>query len=215
MGIKNLKLDVNQDLVDRWPGSVVLDYDNVFILGETAVMIAVDRLWSPFSLFPNGNRGMPIGILHWRDAARDAARTGALQSVIAHAGLVKRQMHDGRRYLQGDDPSLADVHAAAWMLEPDARRVITEPENLIDWRDRMQAFVGAGKSPTEAPLSDLNLPQTKPTEVVLHPLNTNYGDSLFATLLAADSDLQLMRTLRGQRIMVSALDFDIRGRQEP
>lgn len=134
------------------------------------------------TLFPNGNRGMPLALAFWADAFMDAglhmavhelwdqwgkafwqdrARLfsamdfdavkrdfpGACARLRANASLVEAQLYDGRAFLQGANPGMADVQAfcAPWFAlttMPVARRILDPFPHLLAWTDRM---VGLGQ----------------------------------------------------------------------
>ncbi len=63
----------------------------------------------------------------------------------AHARMVDEQLADGRAYLLGAAPSWADIGAYfnVWMARgniPSAARLFENMTNLLDWRERMDAF---------------------------------------------------------------------------
>ncbi len=215
MGIKGQRVAVDQSLCRNLPGSAALALGDVAVVGETAVLIAVDRLWSPFSLFPNGNRGMPIGLVHWRDAAYAAVKTGATDSVLAHAQLVARQLHDGRTFLQGDAPSLADVHAAAWMLDPAAQRILGKDHRLGEWCARMRGILDGGTDVSPCDPGILAGADKEAVPVSLEPFAPAGGPAINAALIGRDSDLVRLTANGARTLIASALDFHIQGRETP
>ena len=69
--------------------------------------------------------------------------------VLAHAGLVEEQLADGRLYLQGDHPGLADASAyyVLWMVRGFVAAVnamLAPYEKVARWEERMRA-VGHGE----------------------------------------------------------------------
>lgn len=145
LGLKNIGWQRREGLAAEMASSCAIQTETVTLLGETACIIMLEDTLPANSLFPNGNRGMPMALAHWRDKIATITNNRSLK---AHAALVLRQIHDGRDYLQGPDPSLADINSAAWILETGLENDPTSPEMLTSWCKRMRAlleFKGTGK----------------------------------------------------------------------
>lgn len=117
------------------------------VVGPAAVLLFLEASVPNPSLFPNGNVGMPLALLHWRahTANIDANNNSALQ---ANAHLVTRQLMDGRPFLQGDSAGLADLVGASWIL---AKEEALSGDAILDsWMQRMKALPGSrrGGPPT-------------------------------------------------------------------
>ena len=134
------------------------------------------------TLFPNGNRGMPLALAFWADAFFDAGMHMAVHELWdlwgdkfwqdrarlfsamdfdavrrdfpdacarlrANASLVEAQLYDGRDFLQGANPGMADIQAfcVPWFTlstMPVARKILDPFPHLLAWNDRM---VGLGE----------------------------------------------------------------------
>lgn len=110
------------------------------VLGPLVLALLVEADRAEPTLFPNGNRGMPLALLTW---ARVARRTRG-KRLAAHLELVRRQLADGRDFLQGAAPGLADaasalVVGAALQTAGSAQLVAGEPV-LAAWWERITAL---------------------------------------------------------------------------
>ncbi len=77
--------------------------------GWVAALDLMEKARPEPSLFPNGNRGMPIALSFWSDHA--ATKTSENGNFSPYVELISRQIADGRRFLQGDAPGLADIES--------------------------------------------------------------------------------------------------------
>ena len=136
-------------------GHPVLQKGSTFWVSSIAAIDALEELFPEPTLFPNGNRGMPLALSWWSD---DLSEQANAEQIAAHAALIARQLADGRDFLQGPAPGLADAQAYAGLstamrnLERSAFRV--EKDQLVKaWFDRV-ALLGEGErhevSPQEA-----------------------------------------------------------------
>ena len=110
---KGIPWQRNDGLSHDHHGVSVLKIGNRIAFGETAIILALEEIIPNNSFFPNGNRGMPIALTAWRDTIAQKLDNASANFIVAQAGLVARQMHDGRSFLQGEAPSLADIISAA------------------------------------------------------------------------------------------------------
>lgn len=78
-------------------------------LGWVAGLDLLEAVKPEPGLFPNGNRGMPIALGFWSEQAAGAPVPKGIPN--PHAGLISRQLEDGRQFLQGPVPGLADVES--------------------------------------------------------------------------------------------------------
>lgn len=149
---------------------------DVYIDSQLIAVELEDRHPEP-SLFPNGNRGMPLALnfwgmaffeagLHmaihelsgqWDEAFRKdrealfstldfegvkAHFTDACVRLRAHAALIENQLADGRAFLQGAAPGLADIQAffVPWFTRPHMPVVsdlLARFPHLRAWEQRM------------------------------------------------------------------------------
>jgi glutathione S-transferase len=111
-------------------GHPVLQKGPNFWVSGLAVIDAVEELFPEPTLFPNGNRGMPLALSWWSD---DLAGQTEGDRADAHAALILRQLSDGRDFLQGPVPGLADAQAYAGLS--------------VAWCDLVSSIFLAGKDP--------------------------------------------------------------------
>lgn len=84
----------------------------------------------------------------WNSAMRDSSH--ARSQFRVHAGLLNRQLGDGRKFLTGDKAGLADIqaHAFIWMargyFSEVAGTLLDGFANVRNWEDRMSR-IGDGK----------------------------------------------------------------------
>lgn len=138
LGIKSVPWQHSEGLAKSMASSAAIQTEGVTILGEPACIILLEDTITEPSLFPNGNRGMPMALAHWRD---NISTMSDSRSLKAHAALVLRQIHDGRDYLQGPAPSLADINSAAWILETGLESDPSSPVMLTNWCKRMRGLL--------------------------------------------------------------------------
>lgn len=155
---------------------------DVYVDSQLIAVELEDRFPEP-SLFPNGNRGMPLALnawsmaffeagLHmaihelsgqWDDAFRKdrealfskldfagirAHFADACVRLRAHAALIENQLADGRAFLQGDRPGLADIQAffVPWFTRasmPITHELLAPFPHLLGWEARIDA-IGQG-----------------------------------------------------------------------
>lgn len=121
--------------------SACLQYGRHIYAGCALAILAIDRLHPEPGLFPNGNRGMPLALDVWSDVA--AARgIASAKAFAAHAALIARQLEDGRSWLQGERPGLADIEAWSF-LDMCLSTGRIPPRSLADWFARV-AELGTG-----------------------------------------------------------------------
>lgn len=95
-------------------GLPVMQYGQCFFEGSMIATLALEQLLPEHSLFPNGNNGMPLALVWWSDAFyNDISSSKGPNLLCQHCTLIARQLSDGRDYLQGAEPGLADVHSFA------------------------------------------------------------------------------------------------------
>lgn len=116
------------------PGKPVLAWKGGQADGAAAALLVTEASVPNPSLFPNGNIGMPLALLHWRSTMMntDPVETDI---ILSNAELVARQMADGRDFLQGREPGLADICSASWLIP--RRDVLPSGHPLVSWLDRM------------------------------------------------------------------------------
>ncbi len=139
-GIKNLAFTEKAGT-----SRVGIYFDGHEVLGQAACLLVLEALAPAPSLFPNGNLGMPLALLRWQETMASVAPHNT-KVLTANAELIVRQMHDGRSYLQGDSPGLADIVSASWLLPK--REALSISQQLNDWLDRMTSHVSSHSAET-------------------------------------------------------------------
>lgn len=92
----------------------IMQYGPCFFEGSMISTLALEQLQPDPSLFPNGNCGMPLALAWWSDSFYRAMCKNYDTSLLSkNCTLISRQIADGRDYLQGEKPGLADVHSFA------------------------------------------------------------------------------------------------------
>ncbi len=113
--------------------TIIISVSGVYAAGPVAALDALEA-WRPEpTLFPNGNRGMPLALVPW-----------AVQSAIggghrAAQALIDRQLADGRTFLQGGSPGLAD--AASFAALGGGQIKVSGAPLVAAWFNRMRALV--------------------------------------------------------------------------
>ncbi len=110
--LKGLKADHVQSETDSLP---VLAWEDGTVTGAAAIILYLEASITDPSLFPNGNMGMPLALLHWRDTMKSSDKSDD-SKLEANAQLITRQLADGRLFLQGSQPGLADICCASWLM---------------------------------------------------------------------------------------------------
>ena len=129
LGVKQLQFGVKQS--DR----AGIRFHNGQVLGLHACILAIEALKPKPSLFPNGNIGMPVALIHWYRSMTDK-QSASPANILANTELIMRQMQDGRPFLQGELPGLADIVSAAWLI-PQRKHLPTDHAAFV-WLDRME-----------------------------------------------------------------------------
>ena len=131
-------------------GQPILQFEHRLWVSSLAVTDAIEALCPDPTLFPNGNRGMPLALSWWSD---DFGGTTSPEQISAHAALIARQLADGRSFLQGSTPGLADVQAFAGLTAATAGKKDATPDLpdvVTAWQARMISL-GEGDPTTVTP----------------------------------------------------------------
>jgi len=143
---KQIETD-NQTLSLKWA--------DIQIMGPAAACLYLEAIIPTPSLFPNGNMGMPLALLHWWQSMIKLP-AGNEAVLIANSLLISRQMKDGRPFLQGPSPGLADISAASWCIPH--QHLFENDTSLSLWIERMQTLT-SGRPPQSpvklTPLTDI------------------------------------------------------------
>lgn len=134
-------------LVGLEDGPVLVGPDRI-TLGVISAIDLLEQQSEAVTLFPNGNRGMPLALLSW---AR-AAETGGAAAFESAVGLIDRQLADGRPFLQGDAAGLADAASFGALASADN----PPPSALVAaWQGRLKGLISpiSGNAHSPAVLS--------------------------------------------------------------
>lgn len=133
---------------------------SLFVGGQRGISLAL-AAWSDRAFFEPGaglsmglnKRGLPEAIIQDRKAFFNFMDFDVLETEIPHlttqlraqADLVDQQLADGRAYVFGDQPDLADVHAyfPVWMARanvPTAAEIFAPYRFMMAWESRMSAI---------------------------------------------------------------------------
>lgn len=150
------------------PATACLQYGRHVYVGSALGVLALDALHPEPDLFPNGNRGMPLALDIWSDVAASRGIASAT-AFAAHAALVARQLEDGRNWLQGVRPGLADIEAWSFLAVGRAagRRL---PESLAAWYARVGGL-GTGDMRPTAPEAHAALAADAPPAPAFAPMS--------------------------------------------
>lgn len=79
----------------------------------------------------------------------------AMTQFRVHASLINEQLSDGRKFLLGDHPSLADIHAFSvpWFTRaamPEVNALLADFTFLLDWEANVAALGDGGRTLIEA-----------------------------------------------------------------
>ncbi len=177
--------------------------------GWVAALDLLEQTKPEPSLFPNSNRGMPIALSFWGEHAAGGPHHAGLGN--PHADLVARQLADGRAFLQGDAPGLADIESYIAVRHISKK---DHPPLVSSWIKRMTRLKKSVSSePVEVRQAGYYLqnlePVSRPGKEVICPL----ADALPAGLKLCTQEngaLYLAFPLDGtsRRLIVSAVDLD-------
>ena len=121
--------------------------DRLLFLGVVSVVFAEIGAMVPREFIEDRQKMMPGR--DFGDLPRDAPH--AREQVRALVGLLETQMDDGRRFLLGSEPSLADAACfhPLWFLRvaPEARSLLDAFPRVRDWCERMEALGSGAGSP--------------------------------------------------------------------
>lgn len=121
LALKKLSWSLNQvkqQTLANFPGGEdglpILQFGRCFFCGSLVSTLALERLKGEPTLFPNGNCGMPLALAWWSNGFfRDVQNSPGGRLLQKYCTLISRQIADGRNFLQGHRPGLADVHSYA------------------------------------------------------------------------------------------------------
>lgn len=149
------------------------------VVGLAASAIALEALAPTPSLFPNGNIGMPLALIEWSKTKSDLSG-GATAHLTANVDLIDRQLADGRSFLQGEQPGLADVCSAAWVMP--RRQTLQVPATTLSWLDRMLALCSHAENNTQSPRIDENTHAALAASALLRISEADGEPLVFSTL---------------------------------
>jgi glutathione S-transferase len=121
-----------------------------------------------------------------RQKAQGAATLGSLR---AHLGWLEDALSDGRRFLYGDAPSLADlsVYHCVWYVRERAQlQGIADYAKLNGWADRMKGFGHGGRSELDAKAALAIAKNARPAAV--HGVVANSLDLKEGTVVSVTPD---------------------------
>ena len=161
------------------------------------------------SLFPNSNRGMPIALSFWSEHAASGPHHAGLGN--PHADLVARQLTDGRAFLQGDAPGLADIESYIAVRHTSKDN---HPPLVSSW---MKKMTGLKKSVASEPVEVRQVgyylqnlePVSRPGKEVIGPL----ADALPAGLKLYSQENSALNIAfpfdgKSKSLAISAVDLD-------
>lgn len=183
-------------LSDRMGGPILQVGASLWV-DDLAITDALEALCPDPTLFPNGNRGMPLALAWWSNDLAAAEDEG---QILAHADLIARQLTDGRDFLQGAEPGLADIHAFAG-LHGSAPQY---PGIVSAWLERMDAL-GEGERETisrKDALEDLNAGES--------PSPAEPGNPVRVTCLKSGASIEGTEISNGPGEIVVAISDNIR-----
>jgi glutathione S-transferase len=185
--------------------------DQFFRAGLKLVLGAMAQDWpEPFrrdreQLFPDIDfAGVGTEAAHWRSQYR------------AHAALLEQQLADGRAFLGGDAPGLADIHAHPFVamlrgaLPPVAAELLAGFERVAAWESRVAALGEGTRTPIEASVAHAVSRESRApdamdvdahdaqglkagVEVEIAPDDTRRGGSLGTLVIARPDRLAIRR----------------------
>lgn len=138
LGMKNIPWQRQQGMAKKYKSRCVMRFDNVVIVGESACTILIEDTVPNPSLFPNGNKGMPMALASWRDKV---ARGKGDSFFKAQALLVMRQMVGERPFLQGPHMGLADIQAGSWVLLEGIYNHVDTIDGVAEWAERLSPYL--------------------------------------------------------------------------
>lgn len=146
-------------------GHPVLQRAATFWVSGLAAIEALENLFPEPTLFPNGNRGMPLALSWWSD---DLSEQASAEQVAAHAALIARQLADRRDFLQGPAPGLADAQAyaglSAAMRNLEGSAFQAGKDQLVKaWFDRVSVLGEGERHEISAPEARAEARGSKPT----------------------------------------------------
>lgn len=123
-------------------GQPVMQIGRCFFVGSFVSIIALEQLKTAPTFFPNGNCGMPLALAWWSSEFFRVIRNNQDEGLFKkYCTIISRQIIDGRHFLQGSLPGLADIHSYAplWALKEYGRDMtILESDALLaPWYQRV------------------------------------------------------------------------------
>lgn len=174
LALKNLPWSFNRvdtQTLANFPGGKeglpILQFNRCFFVGSLVSLIALEQLKAEPTIFPNGNCGMPLALAWWSNDFFQTIKNNPDDNLLQkYCMLISRQIADGRDFLQGAQPGLADVHSYAplWALKECGRNMsVLESDPLLEpWYQRVRNIGTTGFQEVTVTPNDLllNLPAT-------------------------------------------------------
>ncbi|GEQ98476.1 hypothetical protein JCM17844_21130 [Iodidimonas gelatinilytica] len=160
-------LTENGDPFDKGEAGIYIQWGRRFFSGAQLATLALEAASPEPTLFPNGNNGMPLALGFWSAHAIRASKQNS-ETLLAHAQLLARQLADGRPFLQGTRPGLADVEG--WFFLTSCPAIRRPDAHLAAWHRRVHAL-GLGAAQTMTLTDCAAIPEEKAAQTLkLGPL---------------------------------------------
>ncbi len=142
----------------------------------------------------------------------------ARSQLRAHAGLMNEQLADGRKFLAGDQPTLADIHAFSvpWFTRaamPEINELLADFEQLLPWEERVAAIGEGTRNPIDTKQAhEIARTTTSPTTVQIEA-----GDAQGLSegqLVTVEPDDSLRGVVSGKVVIATANEIAVKHENE-
>ena len=142
----------------------------------------------------------------------------ARSQLRAHADLINNQLADGRNFLLGNKPTLADIHAFSvpWFTRstmPEVNELLNDFKYLLPWEERVADIGEGSRSPIDAKEAlKLALETQSPTLPNVDPSDSqNLTEGQIVTVAPDDS---LRGEVTGKVVIVTANEIAVKHENE-
>lgn len=138
----------------------------------------------------------------------------ARSQLRAHAALLNEQLADGRTFLGGDDPSLADIHAFAvpWFTRaamPEVNSLLADFQYLLPWEERVSAIGEGTRKPLDVSQAHA-IARSSSSTTTVNVASADARQFKAGQLVSVEPDDSRRGAVRGTVIVATASDIALK-----
>ncbi len=188
--------------------------DAFFQAGLTMALAMLGPDWDP--AFLNDRKAIFTNL----DFDRlDADAEHAMAQLRAHAALLDAQLTDGRAFLTGDQPGLADIQAfgVPWFTRaalPVANELLARFKHLPDWEARVAALGQGERADIDVATAHAEARDGQPDLTVMLDLDDPQNLAAGLPVAVAADDFSDRGAVEGELVVASALEIAVHRRTD-